>query len=370
MKRWRWTALVMCLVLLFLPAAPLAGAEESVYFVAAGNEVLPLSDETMPFWSNGYLYVAASVFTASTRQSLGISYTGSSQRVILYSGGDHSLIFDLDKNYAYDSDGNVSYPGALRRNGVNFVPAYLAARYFGLVYSVMDVEHGHLVWLRQSGVNLTDKQFANAAAYPCSVSYADYLRRASAPAEPEPEPEPEDPAETTGGKSVYLCIQAGENADTLLDALDRYHAQAAFFCTPEYLESHGGTARRMTVSGSSIGLLIDGEGDVAAQLEHGSRALRQATQGGTRLAMVSGGGNEALRTAQELGYRCVTAAVDRSGYALKTGANAQSLMKRITACHGSVSVWLGGSVTGAGLRAFLQAAGEADNLCLAMTETT
>ncbi len=372
MKKRKWAALVLCLLLVFQNAAPSAGAVESVYFVAAGNEVLPLSDATMPFWSGGYLYVAVSTFSGTTRKNLGVSYTGSSQTAILYSGGDHSLIFDLGKNYAEDSEGNISYPGALRRGGVIFVPAYLVSKYFGLMYSVLEVEYGHLVWLRQPNVSMTDKQFANAAVYPCAISYAEYMKN-------KKDPQTETPPVTapTGteidGKSVYLCLEAGDDTSALLDALDRYEAQAAFFCTPEFLESRGGLLRRMTASGSSIGILVDAadpECTVTEQLEAGNRALRKATCGGTRLAMVRGGREEDFRAAREAGFRCVEPSLDRSAYELKSASNARSLLQRASAFRGNLSVWLGDGANGAGLRSFLAAIEDADGRCLALTETS
>ena len=373
MKKRRWAALVLCLLLVFQLASPQADAAGSVYFVAAGNEVLPLSDETMPFWSGGYLYIAASTFGGTTRKNLGISYTGSSETAILYSGGDHSLIFDLTKNYARDSEGNTSYPGALRRGGVVFVPAYLVAKYFNLIYSVMEVEYGHLVWLRQPNVSMTDKQFANAAVYPCAISYAEYMKKKK-----ETQTEgPSTPAVSTGteidGKSVYLCLEAGDTTSALLDALDRYDAQAAFFCTPEFLASHGGLLRRMTAGGSSIGILADAADPsrtVAEQLAAGNQALREATCGGTRLAMVRGGKEEDLQAAREAGYRCVEPTVDRSAYELKSASNAQSLLKRVSSARGNVSVWLGDTAGVTGLRSFLAAIEDADGRCLALTETS
>ena len=66
MKNRRWAALALCLLLALLTAVPAAGASESAYFVALGNEVLPLFDETMPFWSGGYLYIAAFMFGSSS----------------------------------------------------------------------------------------------------------------------------------------------------------------------------------------------------------------------------------------------------------------------------------------------------------------
>ena len=58
----RWAMGLLCCLLLCQLAIP-AKAAGSVYFVAAEESVLPVTDATMPFWANGYLYVPASVFT-------------------------------------------------------------------------------------------------------------------------------------------------------------------------------------------------------------------------------------------------------------------------------------------------------------------
>ena len=373
MKKKRWAALVLCLLLVFQLAAPWANAAGSVYFVAAGNEVLPLSDDTMPFWSGGYLYIAASTFSGTSRKALGVSYMGSGQTAVLYNNsGDHSLIFDLDKDYTQDREGNISYPGALRRGGVVFVPAYLVARYFNLLYSVLDVENGYLVWIRQPSFNMTDKQFANAAEYPCAISYAEYIKKKKPPQAEEPEAEGPTGTEIDG-KSVYLCVEAGDDTAALLDALDYYEAQAAFFCTPEFLDSQGSLLRRMTATGNSIGILVDAADEtrtVEEQLASGNRALERATCGGTRLAMLRGGKEEDVQTARAAGYRCVEPSLDRSAYELKTASNAKSLLQRVSAFRGNVSVWLVESASGAGLRAFLNAIRDADGRCLALTETS
>ena len=48
----RKLAMLLCLLLLIqLSLIPAYGAER-VYFTAVGNNVLPLSDSTMPFWSS------------------------------------------------------------------------------------------------------------------------------------------------------------------------------------------------------------------------------------------------------------------------------------------------------------------------------
>ena len=300
----RKLAMLLCLLLLIqLSLIPAYGAER-VYFTAVGNNVLPLSDSTMPFWSSGYVYVASSVFTGAGRESLGISQVVNNEknRVVLYSGG-RSLTFDLARYTATDNDGQVYYPGAVRRNGTIFVPAYAVTRCFDLTYSVIEVRRGSLVWIRQSSYTLSDSYYADAAEYSMESVYADYLRAreqmeppperpapptgtgsgtsgtnggtgsaAVPPApQPKPAPEPEPEEEETlelHGQKIYLCIAAGGDTSGLLDALDAYQGQGAFFFSPEQMEASGnlpderhrpehrdsgGRRRTVPVRGAAIG---------------------------------------------------------------------------------------------------------------------
>lgn len=384
--RKKLAAFLLCALLVFQMAVPPARAANTVYFVVAGVEVQPISDQTMPFWSGGYLYIPASLFTGAARKTLGISCVSSSQTVILYSGGDHSLIFDLNKGLTQDSEGNISYPGAIQRGGVTFVPAFLVAKYFNLVYSVTDVrkanlpaglDSGYLVWLRQpsfdASLGLTPEEFADASSYSMAGRYAEYRKakeQAAAPPEEETEEEAETP-ETVSGKGVYLCLEADETASAVLDALDAYQVQAAFFCSVDFLRDHGDLLRRMTATGQTIGLVADaGKADrsVAEQLEEGNRLLELATCGKTRFAWVRNGTDSDTRAAEEDGYRCQKPDLDRSGYELRSTSQANSLLQKISAQKDDVTVWLGSHVSAVGLRAFLLAARNAEDNCLALTE--
>ena len=75
------------------------------------------------------------------------------------------------------------------------------------------------------------------------------------------------------GQRIYLGMEASDAAQTrsLLDTLDRYGGQAAFYCTAEFLETEGDLLRRMAATGQAIGLLADADGDrsVTEQLEAG-----------------------------------------------------------------------------------------------------
>lgn len=368
----RMASLVLCVLLMMQLCAPVARADEKVYFVAAAHEVQRLSDETMPFWHNGYLYIAASIFTGSVRENLGINhaYVESEKTAVLYVDGYTFLKFDLRQNYAMDGQDQIRYPGGLMRNGQVFVPAALVSKFFGLEYSVIDVEQGHLIWIRQKDFGLTEQVFANAATYTITQYYATYMKNKT-PSVPETAPEtPTVPV--ISGKRIYLCMSAGENTAAMLDTLNRYHAQAAFFCGADFLAQQGGLLRRMTAEGHGIGLLVDAkhpEMSVEEQLRSGQQLLKQATCGGTRLVRLENGSEEDRKAVEAAGYRCLQETLDRSGYSLYNAAHAESLQNRLPARGQSISVWMGESVNNSGLRAFLALSDEAENRCLAWSET-
>lgn len=368
----RVALLLLCMLLVMQLCVPAARADEKLYFVAVGNEVQRLSNETMPFWHNGYLYIAASIFSGSVREKLGINhaYVESEKTEVLYSYGNLFLKFDLRKNYAVDGLDQIRYPGGIMRNGQVYVPAAMVSKYFGLEYSVTEVEQGYLVWLRQKDFGLTDREFANAATYTIAQYYATYVKNQT-PSAPENVPET-PPVSAISGKRIHLCIAAGENTETMLDTLGRYDAQAAFFCDTAFLTQQGSLLRRMTAEGHGIGLLVDAERTdmtVMEQLRSGQRLLKEATCGGTRLVRLKNGSKEDQKMVEAAGYRCLEETLDRSGYSLDNTAHAESLQNRLPARGRSISIWLGESVNSSGLRAFLALSDEAENRCLAWSET-
>jgi len=368
----RLTALLLCVLMIVQMTSLSAGAVgEEAYFVAAEENILPLSDETMPFWHNGYLYVSSSIFTGIVRKSLGVSYVRGTSRqpTILYSGEDRSLFYDPEKNYATDAKGSLYHPGAIQRNGQVFVPASVVAAFFGLQYSVTDVNHGYLVWLRKPGFGLGDRDFANAASYAMEEKYSEYLKHTEQTADVPSAP---GTGVEISGEHVYLCLKAGEQTDGQLEVLNRYESQAAFFCSAAFMNEHGDLLRQMVATGHSVGLLVDAEDPdmtAAEQLEAGNRALERATCGRTRLVMLAGGDELAQQAIEELGYRCLRPELDRSSYELHGVSNATNLLQRVRARGGDVTVWLADTANTAGLRAFLSGMEAVDGRCLAWTET-
>lgn len=384
------TALVLCLLMVAQLTAPTAQAEEDIYFVAAHNVVQPVTDETMPFWSDGYLYIPATIFTGSVWSALGITfaYTDAGKAIHLYRDMNQSLQFDLEKGYAIDSMGQITYPACIVRNGQYFVSAYQVAKYFDLVYTVTEVEHGHLVWLRKEDFGLTDQAFANAASYMISQYYEDYIQSkaettpaappsSETPSVPDGSSAPVDPAipekPEPSGREIYLCLTADENTASVLDVLDQYGAQAAFFCDADFLTQQGSLLRRMTAAGHSIALLVDADDptlSVAEQLTRGNTLLKQATFGGTRLARLANGGSTEEDIVRAAGFRRLGGALDRSGHSLRTSSHANTLLQRLTSLDDRAVVWLGSSANATGLRAFLRLSEQAGHRCLAWSETT
>ena len=372
--RRKLAALLLCLLLVFQMSAVPSEAAGTVYFTAVNKNVLSLSDTTMPFWSGGYLYVPSTIFTGVGRD-LGVSYYPNiaKQTVLLYVDDTiySSLVFDLNKDYAIDNEGNMYFQKPIQRGGVIFLPISLIARCFGLLYSTVEVDRGYLVWVRNPDMDMEERYFADAARSRMDYEYSQYLRNQGAAAE-ETVPEQSEPSVVTGQR-IYLSMEAAESAavSSLLDTLDRYDAQAAFYCTAGFLEEAGDLLRRMSAAGQAIGLIADAADDrpVTEQLEAGNRLLSQAASVKTRLAWIRNATAEAVAEAEAAGFCCLTPDLDRSAYPLSSTGAADTLFQRVTSRSGAVTVWLGDGANAAGLGSFLSAAEAADDRCLAMTET-
>lgn len=182
----RRIAALLCACFLFRLACYAAVSRDGLYFVAVENVVAPLTEDTMPFWHDGYLYVSADIFTGNVRDAIGISRAKIGDGVLLYRG-EQSLLFRNGYPYAQDSQEETYAPGMVLRDGNAYVPAAVAARYFNLTYSTVEVERGKLVWLRNASFKMRDTAFAKAAAFQLNAVYQEYLKSL----EPEPLPEPE-----------------------------------------------------------------------------------------------------------------------------------------------------------------------------------
>lgn len=362
----RWAALACCLVLLVQLAMP-AGAAETVFFTAVNETVLELDDSTMPFWSGGYLYAPSTVF-----RDLGVGHSKNlMQGMVIMYGQNRHLEFDLNAGTVEDSDGAVRKPAAIRRGSVVFLPVALMADTFGLTYgSTQRVNHGYLLRLTNSSAVLNDANFFDAVPSVLEERYSNYMKN-KAPAEDTTQTQEQV---TVTGKRIFLCasVPVGADLTPLLDALQAYNSQAAFYFAPEAMEEQGDALRRMAAEGHGVGILADaGREDltVEEQTALANAALERATCGKTRLVRLENATDQAAEMLAAAGFSLLDPTLDRSAYGLGSSSAATALLKRVNDRRGAVSVWLGERVYPLPLRTFLKAARDGREYCLAMTET-
>lgn len=406
----RIIAAAFCILCLFgLSRAAASQQQEELYFVAVETMVLPLSGDTMPFWDDGFLYISGDIFTGNVRDTTGVSRAKIQNSMLIYRG-DRCLLFQKDVPYAKDTEEHTYSPGLICRGDNFFVPAYIVADYFGMLYSTTDVEHGKLVWLRSDSFVMTERAFAKAAAFQLNTAYQEYVAALEAVPEPEPAPptepdsvpdtpvtpsvskpaapdtpqpvtppdepvtpeppdEPEPPSEP---KTIYLCLRGGDTTASLLDALDRYGLLATVFCDEAFLSGNGDLLRRMAATGYRIGLYVPSgtPETVLERLEACNSLLRHTTMEKTRLAFVDGADEEVSRAVWNAGFLCPRPALDRTASPLRTSRQAAQLLDAVSQQPETFSLWLGGTVSRSGLNTFLSDALEIGHTFRPWTEIT
>lgn len=284
----RSTALLMTLaLLLLLSPAPVRASASGAYFTAINDQLMDLSYDTMPFYSNSVLYVPSRLFEGG---ELGLSYgrnVNLGLATLYMQGSDLDLRFDIAGQTAYDKQYNVYNGYAIEKGGVIFFPLNLVCRYFGLSWSYNETDTIPLIRVKSSAVILSDSRFLNAAKTLMQTRYDDFVRAqsqaqpqpqpsypGSTGAAPEPEPPPEPPVQAAEGQKVYLIFDGGSAPDVLSALKD---TQATFLLTAEEL-TDGDLARALTAQGHAVALRIEGETpeEVESELQKGREALWQA----------------------------------------------------------------------------------------------
>lgn len=339
----------------------------------------------MPFWSDGYLYVSSSTFSSG---GLGIYYSRNTikQTVVLYMSGK-ALIYHLDTGIVSDNQGDNYWPPAVTRGSHVFLPISTAANYFGLTYTYSRVSHGYLIRIRSSDSLLSDSLFVDAAHAQLSSRYSQYQQAAQSSAGISSPPTPvsgtqtetakknEENAESPGvsGKMIHLCIRAdAAKTAALVETLNAQGAAATIYFTKTQIQKNGDLVRQVIAGGQTVGLIADASDkadSVEAQLNAANNALFRAAAEKTRLCAVDGG-SAAAAAAQKAGYCCLNTEIDRSSTGLQSSRGAESLLRRITARSGAVTVWLSDSVNSKGLKYFLSAAGKDGDKLTGLTELT
>lgn len=349
--------LAAALALSLYPAAGRAVLSD-VYFTAVNDQLLELSDETMPFWSGGVLYVPSRVFEGT---DLGVNFVRNSNLAMLYTTRS-DLRFDLEQQLAYDKSG-AEYTGhAVERGGLVFFPLDLVCGYFGLSWSSSRTDTVPLIRITSSSAILDDASFIDAAGWNMNAYYAEYEKAATAaPPEPETPERPTFPGTSTPppdagqdpdvppsavqaaeGQKVCLIIESlsAEDTRSALELLDG--VQATFLLTEEAL-ADGDLVRGLVAGGHAVALRPVSESlrEIQAELERARELLWQAAC--VHLELIwSAGRADLTPPPEEWGCAAVAAELDRRESGLAGSSAALSLLRSIGRRQDDLAVFLGG----------------------------
>ena len=360
MKRWKRSAALVLVLTMLVTLLNTAQAAGNIYLTAVNENLLELTSDTMPTWSNGVLYVPYTVFDGSyTGINLGISssYSRDEGTVTLYTL-QQMVVFDLNRGTCYNPLTEQTLSGrAILRNGRPYVPVASVCSYFGLSYSVIDIEEGYIVRIKSSGVVLSDYSFVDSAQNSIRNRIRDYNQANQSQPTPgvlpptynpeEPDTDitvPDDPvdADVIPTYLAFAC-EDSQGLSEILDTLDSRNQRAIFFFDAQGLEREDDLIFRILGSGYSIGLIAQGRSTSATNrlLEEANQTLSQVAYTRTSVVLVPESQREELEAEGWICWNETASAVPTQGVGTNTYAN--QVLKRISGNHARVYLTLDAS---------------------------
>jgi len=365
---------LFCALFMVIQLCPLSANTvlSGVYLISVDDDLIPPTQRTMPFWSDGQLYVPYTVFQGLYSDSLGVSYTLTVDPnvVILFDQNGRVLAFNLSTNEVQDENKN-SYPMSAKvNNGAVFFPVDPVTDYFGLTYTYNYTDIVPLIRIKSDDVVLSDSRFISVAEDLMRLYYNRYEKEVGGSSQQSP-----DTPVIHTGQWVYPVFTVTDAADTaqLAAALFRREMQATFLMTPGQMQQETELLRSLVGMKQGIGIVPDPEGNepVADQLARANEALWQAACSTTRMVWsgkkTAWSGNEL----EQMGYCSMECLLDYSASPLTSSSRAETVYKQLSAIAGkSLTLYLG-SDTGntAGINRLLTLLDEGDCRVLAWRET-
>lgn len=324
-----------------------AAVLENVYFSAANEQLMPLNDETTPFYSGNTLYVCQTLFDGT---DLGVRYIRnySMGLAVLYTSST-DLRFDLVNRSISDKYGNP-YPGkAIEKNGYLFFPLEFVCRFFGLKWSISETATVPLVRITSDTACLDDRSFISAAASMMATRYAAYEKQVKNEENDSgngdngsgDSPDTPPPIHAAAGQKLYLLLKSTSPEATRAALQDLEGSGITFLMTAEQLED-GDLVRAILGSGHAVALYVQGttEEEILSEILHGRELVRSASC--SLLQLVWYDGSEDISSMlQEQGLVSVNATLDHSKVSLKNDNDAKSLLLLISKYREDLSVYLG-----------------------------
>ena len=341
MVRRGFCALFALLMIVSLTPTPV-NAAGTVCFTAVNDQLLPLNDETMPFWFGSTFYVPN---TAIDDNDFGIHFSRNTERstVVLY-----RMRSAITFNYAtgsVETNSGQTYSGSvIIRGDIVFLPLDILCRFFSLEYSYSRINYGYLLRIKNETVVLSDATFIDAAN---SSFYSRYIQyeRAHTPVVPDTpvvaeEEQPRDETERT----VYLVVEVTDVPSTEQVLAYLSSGRVTFTFTPQSLIGADDLVRRLSAGSGAIALRVDasaGAETALTQIDEANELLWNAASIKTRLVRLEGGSDETVRAVREAGFCPIRYALDFRGGAASASRIVTRIMRSADANGGSCCAFLG-----------------------------
>jgi hypothetical protein len=278
---------------LLLPLSQYGSATRpTLILMAAGNRLLETpAEHYVPFHSGGWLYVPYTLF--NNRADLGINarWHADANELSINTFEDH-ITWNLNTGTAIDSRGFYHWAPASVRNGIPFVPAVYVAEHFGLAWSMVNTGQVQIFRVRaERAAEWTDAQFLSRVRSAANAQAHLYYN---------------PPVETPTPVVCLAITGLGDGTAAMLDVLDEFGVQAAFFLEPSAIPRHVETIWRILGGGHSVGLLLPAGSEegpsLRSSVDQGASFLQRAAFRSTRLLWLDTGDDA------EVPYRGLAAA--------------------------------------------------------------
>ncbi len=250
MKKKILTAAVALLLALILTTPPVQ-AVGTVYFAGVNDKLIELSDQTMPKYYGGKLYLPYTLFENSDT-GIGVFCVASSELVMLYTV-EKRLKFDVARSEIFDQDNMQYYYSIKAANGTVYLPAELICSFFGLTTVVIQAELAPIIRVKNAAAVYNDPTFAGSFRDEMQTAYDAYMGIT-------PSEGPSTAAEQTyENVTVFLNfsdIAAGQFG-LLLDILDTSEYKCCIFVAADEITDNADLLRRAAGSGHTIGLRLE-----------------------------------------------------------------------------------------------------------------
>ena len=330
-KNRRLVCLLLSVLMLMTALPPLSGAAPTVYFTSVNDTILNLSDETMPFWQGGTLYVPhTAIDDGRMPKELGIycSYNREKQLVTLIQSRK-VLIADVAAGTIYDRDEKYYEGKAIVRGDIAFLPIESVTRYFDLQYSYTKVANGYLVRIRDGSAVLSDSKFIDAASAPMAQRYNQYEKAHMS----------DDRTGGTDGsgsdgaalRTAYPAFLVSDisASETLLAALGS--GASTFVFDASALALTDDLLRHIVAAGSALALRIDASVGAEKTIDAIVRAndtLWTACNSKTRLVLLDNPTETVTEAVRTAGYCPISFALDYSEALPSAARTANGILSR------------------------------------------